>query len=330
MHGRRRWGTILLVVSLALVVFLLAQAWVHRAEVVSAVAGTPIAALLGAAALILAGYTLRLGKWLWLLHRLGLGTRRAESALLFAAGLLLILTPAKLGELWKAFALAERRGLPTATVLPAVVMERVVDMSAVALLTVAATMVLGTSGFAVWAIAAVTALGLWLLTRPWVWVRIARWSERNPKLGDAARGLGTGLTSLGRPTTLLVALAIGLTAWTLEGAAIKILLDGLGFPVSWTFGLWVFCAGTMAGVLSALPGGLGSAEAVMVLLLTQAGAPAGVAGAATLLVRVGVLGLGGLIGAIALPTWLAVKRVPIAATPPAPPAAGESPLSPDR
>ena len=175
MHGRRRWGTILLVVSLALVVFLLAQAWVHRAEVVAAVAGTPLSALLGAAALILAGYTLRLGKWLWLLHRLGLGTRRAESALLFAAGLLLILTPAKLGELWKAFALAERRGLPTATVLPAVVMERVVDMSAVALLTVAATMVLGTSGFAVWAIAAVTAFGLWLLTRPWVWPRIARW-----------------------------------------------------------------------------------------------------------------------------------------------------------
>lgn len=327
--ARVRVATVLLGASLAILAILGVLAWRHRGEVVQALGTVAPSALVLAVLFVLLGYLLRLCKWLWLLHRLGVRAPAGEASLLFGAGLLLILTPAKLGELWKAWALAERRGLRPETVLPAVVMERVLDMAAVAGLAVLSATLLGFAGGAIILLAVAVVAGLVLLTRPKFWAAVARLAGRRARLGDAVRELGDGLGRLAKPLTLAVALGFALCAWALEGAAVKLILDGLGFQISWTFGIWVFTIGTLAGVASVLPGGLGAAEAGMVGILLAAGADSGTAGAATVLVRLATLGLGAAIGLLTLPVWLAVKRTaptPIQAE--AAPAAVEPPVPP--
>jgi uncharacterized membrane protein YbhN (UPF0104 family) len=73
---------------------------------------------------------------------------------------------------------------------------------------------------------------------------------------------------------------------------------------------------TIAGVLSALPFGLGAADAVLAILLTAQGVPPAVAGAAALILRaVTTLPLG--IAGAASSSWLFAGRRPGDVPPPA-------------
>ena len=94
-----------------------------------------------------------------------------------------------------------------------------------------------------------------------------------------------------------------LVGWALECLAPWFLVQGFpGVQMSWEGATFGYAAGTLAGALAMLPGGLGVAEVGMAGLF-RAAAPSmslPTASAATILVRLSTLWFGVLLGALAL------------------------------
>lgn len=268
-----------------------------------------VAAVLG---LVVVAYALRFAKWHLFLRRLGTGVPLRRSAAVFTSGLLMVVTPAKVGELWKAAILRETDGVPFARGLGAVALERITDVLAVGALAVLGAAAVGLAPW--WAAAAVAAfaLGVGALRwrRPWL-ALLARLEARRPDSKAVAflHALYLDTSSLLAPVVLVPASAIALAAWALEGIALWVILDGLGVGaggVLWAVGVFAF--GTLAGGLSVLPGGIGTAEAGMVALLVAGGVPAPTAFAATLLVRILTLGFGAVVGGVCYAAWGLARR----------------------
>jgi uncharacterized protein (TIRG00374 family) len=111
-----------------------------------------------------------------------------------------------------------------------------------------------------------------------------------------------GSFALFRPKVTLIGIVIGMISWLGEGVGMYVLLLGLNVTPGWqtlSIAVFVLSFSTVVGAVSALPGGLGAAEAsiagMLVLLLSL---NTDTAAAATLLIRFATLWFGVTIGLI--------------------------------
>ena len=260
--------------------------------------------LLAVAALSLINYTLRIIRWRGYLTRLGYRFPLRTSAALYVSGFAFTLAPGKLGELARARYYAPL-GVPLAAVTGAFLIERLMD-----LLAVAAMASLAISTFArfrpLLGVAAVLiALVLVVLA---IWPRLAAkldFARRlPPRLAGIALTVSRSLTQAGellRPRVLAGSFLLSLAAWGAEGAGLGILMSL--FPpahVGFVLAGGIYATAVLLGALSFLPGGLGTTEAVMTALLAASGLALPDAMLATLLCRLLTLWFAVVLG------WLAV------------------------
>jgi len=102
----------------------------------------------------------------------------------------------------------------------------------------------------------------------------------------------------GRP--LPIGLVAGVIAWGAEGFGLYLVLDAMGAGIDPAPAIAVYSIAVLAGALAFLPGGLGSTEAMMILLLSALGADSATAVAATLVCRIVTLWFAVGLGAIAV------------------------------
>lgn len=258
--------------------------------------------------LTLLNYLLRWLKWQLYLRILGVaGLSPGQSALIFFAGLAMVLTPAKLGEWLKSLLLREFAGVPLPRSAPIVFAERLTDGLAMLGLAAAGA---ATYQLGVPALAGILLVGLAaVLAAQWRGLALGVLDRigRLPRLGPPARALAAMYESahaLLRPSALLPAVALGLVSWGGECLAFYLVLVGLG--VEERLGLllqatFILATATLLGSASLLPGGLGAAEgSIAGLLQLLVGLPSATAVAATLLIRAGTLWFGVLVGLGAL------------------------------
>jgi uncharacterized protein (TIRG00374 family) len=259
---------------------------------------------------ILAGtlfnYLLRFIKWHYYLGRIGVRDLSIlESARLFVAGFPLAVTPGKVGEALKGVWLNHVTGIPIARGVTVVLAERISDGLAVLILST-----LGVIAYPQYWPAFAFVLGLLLLIivlsqiRPLA-LSVLNFLERFEKIRKFVRPLHEfyeGTHILFRPAATITAVSLGTFAWLGEGIAMYLVLLGLGIPSGWeTFSLAVFTLSfsTVIGAVSALPGGLGAAEASIAGMLTLLmGLAKGVATTATLLIRFATLWFGVALGLV--------------------------------
>jgi len=107
-------------------------------------------------------------------------------------------------------------------------------------------------------------------------------------------------TVLLRPRLFLFGLAMGMLAWRLDGVSLYLITREVGVPITFAAGIGVYAIAVLARALSFLPGGLGSTEAVMGVLLVAFGANGAVAVAITLLCRIATLWFAVALGGLAV------------------------------
>ena len=254
--------------------------------------------------LILAGtlfnYSLRFIKWHFYLHQIGIkNISYIDSARLFVAGFPLAVTPGKVGEALKGVWLNYVTGIPIARGIPVVLAERISDGLAVLILST-----LGVIAYPQYWPAFAFVLGSLLLfiilsqIRPLA-LAFLNFLKRFKKIRKFVHSLSEfyeGTHILFRPVATITAVSLGTCAWLGEGIAMYLVLLGLGIPQGWeTFSLAVFILAfsTVIGAVSALPGGLGAAEASIAGMLTLLmHLDKGIATTATLIIRFATLWFG--------------------------------------
>lgn len=276
-------------------------------------ASFPLGVMAAALGLSLVNYGLRFIKWQVFLGRLGFGLGVWESFNIFVAGMVMSVTPGKVGEVLKSLLLKERHGFPVAHTAPVVFAERVTDLLGLFVIAAAGITVFD-YGRVAFGVSLALVIGLIVvLNRPALVAGLLDGLERLPwvdrfrdKLDEAYEAtrklLGWKLLSW---TTVLSVLG-----WSMEALAFFLILDALGAEQA-TVGLaaFVFSMTTILGAVSFLPGGLGVTEASMVgaLVLLGVSQVESIAVAATYLIRFSTLWFGVLLGGIAL-VWLRLDR----------------------
>ncbi len=247
--------------------------------------------------LTLFNYLLRFFKWHFYLGLVGVKNfPLIQSARLFLAGFPLAVTPGKVGEALKGVWLKSETGLPISRGISVVLAERVSDGLGVLLLST-----LGVIAYPrYWPAFAIILSGLIILIliiqiRP-----AALWfldlGSKLPlfkRFSGELREFYEGSYALFRPKAILVAVSLGTISWLGEGIGMYLVLLGLGIAPSWatlSIAVFVLAFSTVVGAVSALPGGLGAAEASIAGMLTLLLAlNRDTAAAATLLIRFATL-----------------------------------------
>lgn len=228
----------------------------------------------------------------------------------FIGGFVLSLTPGKLGELVRVLWIKNLTGTSPAKVAPAIIVDRIVDGVAMAILASIGTLAYPQYWPAVALILALLVTGIIVVQiRP-----LAFWilniGERLPLVVRFAHHLHTlyeSIYELLRIKNLVVGLGVGLVVWTIQGGAFYLVLIGLGAAntlSSVLLAIFTLAVGSLLGGASSSPGGLGAAEASMTIILqTVVGVSQNMAATATLLIRFFTLWLGVLLGGIIVVVW---------------------------
>jgi uncharacterized membrane protein YbhN (UPF0104 family) len=253
-------------------------------------------------ALSLVNYALRSVRWRFFLGRLGHRIPAGACTLNYVTGFALTTTPGKAGEAIRSMLLKRRFGVPFTDSLAAFLAERFSDVLALILLAALATTMLPMGQWIAAAVAAAVALALWIAASDARIATAARWlgavlphrlvAPFAALIGQAGR--------LTRGPALGVGLALSLVAWAAEGYALYLIVSSMGAASGAAAATGIYAIALLGGALFFLPGGLGSTEAFMFVLLMRSGMDPVAAGAATVISRVTTLWFAVLLGWIAL------------------------------
>jgi glycosyltransferase 2 family protein len=255
-------------------------------------------------------YVLRWLKWDYYLRKLGMGdgVSYTDSGLLFTSGMIMAVTPGKIGEVFKSYLLKRVNGTPISASAPIVMAERLTDGLGMLLLMAVGLNLYPPARPLFWLLLALGVIGIAALQyRPaalWLLDRV----DRVPGLkraGPAARAFYESTFALLSWRLLLVSTILSIVSWGGECIAFYYVLTGFGIEPSFDLLLiatFVFAASTLFGLVSFLPGGLGTSEAssvaLLVALIPAMALP--VATAATIMIRFCTLWFGVSLGVLAL------------------------------
>jgi glycosyltransferase 2 family protein len=253
--------------------------------------------------LTLVNYFGRFLKWHFLLRSLNVEIGFLDNLAIYIAGLAMVISPGKVGEMLKPWLVSQRTGVSLATTTPALVAERLTD--GIAMLILAA---IGVSTYAADSIVYVVVpsvlivLGLLVLMSRTLSLAILGLLGRLPVIRKVAHRLEEMYSALRvclSPMALLWTIALSLVAWWAECVGYLLVFEGLGEKVSLDACTFLYAFATIAG--GAMPGGIGVADGALIggaVEILGVSEPISVASA--LLIRVATLWFGVVLGAIAL------------------------------
>ena len=255
-------------------------------------------------AVSLVSYLSRYLRWRWLLSRSGYSVDWVYGFIAYLSGFAFTATPGKVGELIR-IRYFSRVGVPASISFGAFIYERALDLIVVLLL---ASLVISRSDLLILALSFVVIfigllVGIALNPKPltklsaflgrYSWVRLE-------KLFLVVRD---GLSSCRfwcNPLDLIVSMGYGVFAWALTSYGFMWLLSDLGVSIQPLEAFTIYPLAMLAGAASLLPGGVGSTELTIVLLLGIYGVTASIATIAAIGIRFATIWFAVLTGFICL------------------------------
>ncbi|MGB3620957.1 MAG: lysylphosphatidylglycerol synthase transmembrane domain-containing protein [Ketobacter sp.] len=266
--------------------------------------------------LSLVNYLLRFWRWEWYLFKLSqVHIPKFRHLLYYFCGFALSTTPGKAGETIRSLYL-KPHGIGYSKTISTFFVERFQDLLTIVLMSGAAAILFDGYRVVIIITGILALCCLPLLHNRKVIKVILNFADRSPeKVSALLKQLVELLNSsavLLKNRELLGGILLGLVAWLAEAVGFWYLLLLLGQDVNLLAAVSIYGVAVLIGAISFLPGGLGSTEAVMGLLLISIGVPQPVAIAATLICRIATLWFAVFIGLITAGSLAVLGVTPIA------------------
>ena len=254
--------------------------------------------------LTLVNYGLRFVKWHYLLGRIDITIQVVPNLWVFIAGLAMVISPFKAGELVKPYLVRVIAGAPMTKTVPVLVAERLTDGLAVIILAAigvgyyyseGTTLIFGTL--------AALLVGWVLFSIKPVALRLIQLLGQLPGIAGVASRLEEAYLatrSCLAPVPFALMLVVSLVAWWAECVGYWLVFKGMSVETTLSISTFLYAFATVFGAPS--PGGMGMADLALAegALNLIPGLTPGQAIASSLLVRIATLWLGVVMGAYAL------------------------------
>jgi len=203
-------------------------------------------------------------------------------------------TPGKVGEPIKALLLRSHNGTPVSEGLSSIIWERIADLVLLVIMATGLILVIsmkfemiyiGLLSIGVF-IAGITALVL-MVTHEHFGRRIFRFLTRFPIMKKLDKNFVDSFYRDARVSkkSFLTCFMITTVAWMLDSIILYLCLIAVGITINPLLIIGIIAFSALIGIASSLPGGIGSTEAVMIVLLTMLGADPIAAAAGVLVSR---------------------------------------------
>jgi ubiquinone/menaquinone biosynthesis C-methylase UbiE/uncharacterized membrane protein YbhN (UPF0104 family) len=243
-------------------------------------------------------------RWQFLLRRVGVRLPIRSTLGTYIAALPGTATPAYVGEAIRGVFIKRRFGVPMRVSLAVLVLERLYDVAALALVTIVAALLAGSSTRAVQVGVVFVGVAVGGLVVLW-------------PLGRRVGIRADAMARLRGPGTVGPALLLSLLAWAAAGLLLAIAARALGVSLGAAEGARVFGTSTLLGAVTLLPAGFGATGGLAILELGRLGLETATAVLVVSLVRLTSTG-----AALAVGTVFLIRELRDAATGVAGPAEG--------
>lgn len=303
LFSQRHRRTIILSLILAATAYLAVVIYTGHEQALQAIASLGFTGWLLVLTASMTNYSLRYIRWQFYLRNAGWQLRHSLHFRYYLAAFALTTTPGKLGETIRSV-LLRPHGVPYHTSLACFFTERFLDLVVVALIALLLLAVF--QQYTPFVVTVVLVLIFMLpLARSKSLLNALKHWQHNLRTSRTGRFVGHTLHLLQHaqdflaPGPLYIGLLLGLFAWSVQGLAFYYILQTLGFETSLFMAMGIYAISLLAGAASFIPGGIGSTEVVMGLLLIAAGADNSIAISAPLISRLGTLWFAVAVGLLA-------------------------------
>lgn len=253
--------------------------------------------------LSLLNYFARFYKWDYYLSILKINLSKKDSLLIFMSGLLMSVTPGKIGELLKAYLVKTVNKTPASVTAPIIFAERATDFLSLTILALFGAYIYDYGRDAALVITIIILIGIFILTNRKVFdslmIVLSKIKFVHKRI-ESIEQLYHSTYTLLKIKPLLIAVGISILSWGFECFGYYLVINNFvnTIGVSWSFFSYSFS--TIVGAVSMLPGGLGVTEGSFLLMLTSKGLSASDAAATTFITRVVTLWFAVLVGIVAV------------------------------
>jgi uncharacterized protein (TIRG00374 family) len=217
-------------------------------------------------------YLVRYIKWDLLLKTAGLHLNHKENIFVFFSGLSMIVTPGKLGEVWKSWLIRDLSGDELSKTIPVVIMDRVTDVVSLLFLSFTGIfyyregifllifLFIGFIGFYV----AITSETIFGKIKLYVEKRFGKYTNNIQLMYETTN-------KIIKPEIFISLSLLNALAWFFECIGLYCVIIGFGKFIDISRSTFIFSFSSLAGGISMIPGGIGVTEAGISGLLIMNG-----------------------------------------------------------
>jgi len=248
-------------------------------------------------------YHLRFERWHYYLKVLDIKLPRKISFSIFIGGLIMSITPGKVGEVLKSFLIKEYNGTSIHKSAPVILVERLGDFFSLLMVAMVGAIYFDFGrNIVLITLIIFGALLFGLSYRP-IAEPVIRYMSRLKFLNKISEKILVAYENsykLLRPIPLFSMLILAAIAWGLEAYGLFIILKVFNTEATFFWSLFIYSFSTIVGGLLLVPGGIGPTEGSLTLLLIRTNIPLNISFVATFLIRVATLWFAILMGIIGL------------------------------
>ena len=229
--------------------------------------------------------------------------KKIDSLSTFMSGLIMSITPAKLGEVLKSVLVKEITGEPISKTAPIVLAERVTDFLSLLLIAIVGAYVFDYGGNITIIVAAFFIILIIIISNKKIAIPIINLSEKIPPIKKYIHNIHSAYESsyqLLKLKPLILMTFLSLISWGFECLGYYFILVNFDVNFGLLWASFSYSFSTIVGAISMLPGGLGLTEGSLTYLLIEKGITADISVTTTFIVRAVTLWFAVLVGIVSL------------------------------
>lgn len=248
-------------------------------------------------------YISRFFKWEYYLRVIDVKLQTIDSLSIFMSGLIMSITPGKMGELLKSYLIKQVIGIPISKTAPIVFAERATDFLSLTILALAGAYYFNYGKIITIAIGFALISVITIISNKKLFYKII---TQLSHIGFISKHISKIITAYDSSAILLsikplfLMTLLSIVSWGFECIGYFIILNNFRIETGLYWSIFSYSFSTIVGALSMLPGGLGITEGSLSFMLIQKGVKENVAFASTFIVRAVTLWFAVIVGIISV------------------------------
>ncbi len=239
--------------------------------------------------LSMCNYIFRFLKWDYYLSVLKVKIKKIDSLSIFMSGLLMSVTPGKMGELLKSYLVKEVTGTVMSKTFPVIFVERITDFISLIFITLIGAYVFNFGREIIIGVGVFYLLVLVIISNRRIALAVIGLLEKIKFLKKHMESIHNAYESsyqMLRPWPLFYTTIISIISWSFECWGYHLILINFKIEVSFLWAAFSYGFAIIVGAITMLPGGLGVTEGSLTFMLVRNNFPKDLAVASTFIVRI--------------------------------------------